>query len=91
MEDVHKTQVIIKHSFYICWSFKVVENLVPEQELEIRVLGKKENEKANFGSRKKKWHRGERRGIFHKITETIESMRNANERSEFLKKENKAT
>lgn len=48
MEDVHKTQVIIKHSFYICWSFKVVENLVPEQELEIRVLGKKENEKANF-------------------------------------------
>lgn len=44
-------------------------------------------------SDKKKWHRGERRGIFHEITETetIESMRNANERSEFLKKENKAT
>lgn len=30
VEDVHKTEVIIKHTFYIRWSFKVVENLVPD-------------------------------------------------------------
>lgn len=41
VEDTHKTEVIIKHSFYICWSFKAVEKLVPEQELQIRDLGKK--------------------------------------------------
>lgn len=29
------------------------------------------------------------RGIFHKISETVESMRNANERSEFPKKKDK--
>lgn len=29
----------------------MVENLVPEEELEIRPLGKKENEEANFGSK----------------------------------------
>lgn len=35
VEDVHKTQVIIRHNFDIHWNFKVVENLVPEQELEM--------------------------------------------------------
>lgn len=30
VEDVHETEVIIKHSFYISWSFKVVEILVPD-------------------------------------------------------------
>lgn len=33
------------------WSFKVVENLVPEQELEIRDLGQKGNEEANLRSK----------------------------------------
>lgn len=32
----------------MCWSFKVVGNLVPEQEVEIRDLWQKENEEANF-------------------------------------------
>jgi len=48
---VHKAEVIIQHSFCILQSFKVVENSVPERELEIRDLGKKENEEANFGSK----------------------------------------
>lgn len=70
----------------MCWSFKVVENLVPEQELEIRDLGQKENEEANL--RSKKWHRGLSRGIFLKISETVErGKRNANERLEFPKKD----
>lgn len=36
-----------------------------------------------------KWHRGVRRGIFHKFTETIESLRYANERLAFPKKKDK--
>lgn len=49
MEDVRKSAVIIKHSFYVRWSFKVDEDLDHAQGLEISDLGKKVSEKANFG------------------------------------------
>lgn len=43
MEDVRRSAEIIKHSFYIHWSFKVGEDLDPAQGLEISDLGKKVN------------------------------------------------
>lgn len=53
VEDVRKSAVIIKHSFYVHWSFKVDKDLDPAQGLEISDLGKKSVKKsikkANFG------------------------------------------
>lgn len=54
----------------------MVKNLVSERELEIRDLGKEENEETMFWI--KKLHKDVKREIFNKITEPIESMRKAN-------------